>query len=134
MLHSLTRRFKQSEKFLGLLLAVMALMGQLAVGAAVPLQDEAAERLNTFEAALILCHSGTGSTPSQQAPLHHHFDCALCPLCQVLAHYSVVLTSAPFLPEPPAGMTLRTRGVAAARAPPAPAVASAYPRGPPSLA
>jgi hypothetical protein len=134
MFHSLTRRFEHNSRLFGLFLAVIALMGQVAVGSVAPAQNMVAEQARALEAVLILCHSDNGSTPSQPNPLHHHTDCALCPLCQVLAHYNVVLTGSPPLPTPSTSMTMRARGVPTARAPPAPILVSAYPRGPPSLA
>jgi hypothetical protein len=133
MLHGLTRRFDYGSRFFGLILAVLALVGQISVGSVVPAQSVAAEQENALEAALVLCHSDNGSAPSHPTPLHHHM-CALCPLCHVPAQHSVVLTASLFLPIPSTGMTTRVRGIAAARAPPTPILVSAYPRGPPSLA
>ena len=118
---ALTRTLRSS---VGLLLAVLALVSQLALGSVVLSDDaQAAE----FDAIAVLCQTGA------PAPVHHQHapDCAICPLCVALALPGVILTPGPVLPAP------SVRGVAVvalpppARAPPARTLRLAQPRGPP---
>ena len=74
--------------FPGLLIALLALVSQVALGAVV-LPDEASARdqsAATLDAVSILC-DGAAPAPRDRAPAHHRHDpeCALCPLCIALA-------------------------------------------------
>ena len=117
----------------GLLLAVVALVSQLAFGAIV-LPDEAAaqeQSVAALEAVSILCQS---PAPGQPPPPHRHApDCALCPLSAALDHQAVILGAAPALPRPSRAMAVRATRPPPARAPPSQPRDTAYPRGPPSL-
>jgi len=124
-------RFLTAARGFGLFAVFLALMGQIATGAVVPMPEPVSE---VADAALYLCHVSGATGPNQPAPSHHHHDCALCPLCQAQIHSHVILT--PPLPTVLARvvLTLRTRGPAQPRAPPAALLDSHYPRGPPILA
>jgi hypothetical protein len=119
----------------GLLLAILALVGQLALGAMVMPADAAAvaQSVAELDAASILC---VGTPPPVHAPPHRHhaIDCALCPLCAAMATHGVILSAAPSLPAPPAAIAARAALPPPARAPPAQPRRAALPRGPPILA
>jgi len=116
----------------GTLMALLALVAQLAFAAVVP----------NPEIALVLqgdgpiCHAPTPpGTPPQ--PTHHHRvpDCAFCPLCVSLATPSIVLPgAAPALPVPQVVAFRRPGLPPPATAPPGTAYLAAQPRGPPALA
>lgn len=125
---------------LGLLMAVLALLGQIAFGSAMPAQA-AAQVPNLLASPLgdiPICHSGAPGMADDGAPVdhaHHGMQCALCPACHVLAAAAVlpVLTSA--VPAPLATLAARQELPPPARGPPAAAVlAATYPTGPPCLA
>jgi hypothetical protein len=110
----------------GFLLALLALLAQLALGGFVP---RSADLLALQD--IPICHheDGSGGTP---VPAHHPGNCALCPLCSALsgAHVAALPASAP-LPGPlvlgPAQASLPPP----AAAPPVFAGIAAQPRGPP---
>ncbi len=121
---------------LSLLLALLALTSQVALGAVV-LPDEAAAReqsVATLDALSIICDSSPATAPDQPPPHHRHNpDCALCPLTTALAMPAVILASGPDLPPP----TRRVGDAAAlpppARGPPAQPCHTPPSRGPPIL-
>jgi len=114
----------------GLFLALLALVAQMAFGAAVP----GPEMTLVLNGAGVICHAGapSGSTPP---PHHHHMpDCQFCPLCMSLAAPGIVLPSAGPTPPSPPVATLRLPGLPPpATAPPIAAMLAARPRGPPIL-
>ena len=114
----------------GLFLALLALVAQMAFGAAVP----GPEMTLVLNGAGVICHAGapSGSTPP---PHHHHMpDCQFCPLCMSLATQGVVLPSAVAHPPPPQLADFRRPGLPPpATAPPLKALLAAQPRGPPVL-
>jgi hypothetical protein len=119
----------------GLLLAVLALVSQLALGAIVlPDVAEAQEQsVAALDAISVLCQSPTPALPDR-APAHHHCpDCALCPLCVALAMQGVVLASGPEMPPPSCQSVSRVALPPPARAPPAQPHTTPLPRGPPVL-
>ncbi|HUN44697.1 MAG TPA: hypothetical protein VMU81_30785 [Acetobacteraceae bacterium] len=122
---------RRSSAF-GTMLALLALVAQLAFAAVVP----------NPEIALVLqddspiCHApAPPGTPA--APTHHHRvpDCAFCPLCVSLATPGIILPgTAPALP-PPQVVAFRRAGLPPpATAPPSTTYLAAQPRGPPALA
>jgi hypothetical protein len=119
----------------GLLLAVLALVSQLALGAIV-LPDEAAaqeQSIAALDAISVLCQSPTPAAPDR-APAHHRCpDCALCPLSVALAMQATVLASGPDLPPPSSQSAIRLALPPPARAPPAQPHTTPLPRGPPVL-
>lgn len=129
----LSHRFRRPSRLLSLLVATMALVSQLALGAAVLPDDAAQVQLAALDAVSILCHTDGTTGGHGDAPTHHRGSGhALCPLDVSLALPSAALASAPHLPAPPLPLTLRARPLPPARAPPTPMLVAAYPRGPPS--
>ena len=110
MNHALPQRDRISAGFWGLALALVALLMQLAAASVVPLASPAAsvERL----AAASICHRHGGAPPAPHTP-----DCAVCPLCQAIAHAGVLLGApiahfaAPVLPPMRAFPTPQSRAV-----------------------
>jgi hypothetical protein len=115
-----------------LLVAMLALVSQLALGATVLPDDAPHDAPDDLAAIAILC--GTPA-PDHHAPPHPAApDWALLPLSVALALPAVILTPTPLLPRAPAALVFRAGTRPRARAPPPVAVAAAYPRGPPILA
>jgi len=115
----------------GLFCALLALVAQLALGAAVP-DMELPLALN--DAALI-CHAPSadqGRTPPAQ---HHHLPLsAFCPLCGTLTTPAPLLPAAgPLLPVPVATLFHRPGLPPPATAPPSIPFRLAQPRAPPVL-
>jgi hypothetical protein len=115
----------------GLLLALLALGCQLAIGATVP--AAAAQALAPLAGYGVICHA-EDSTDGAPTPRHKAPDCQLCPLCTAFSTPAAMLVDRPFVPPPVA----IAGPVAAPRppstAPPAARLLDARPRGPPSLA
>ncbi|HEX3576509.1 MAG TPA: hypothetical protein VHU42_18070 [Rhodopila sp.] len=110
----------------GLLVALLALMAQLGVGASVPRLDPFAQVIGTE----ILCHppAGSGGTP---APMHP-FDCLMCPFCVALHAPAAVLVSDVSVLAPSALVVLlRAELPPPSTAPPSPRRAPSQPRAPP---
>jgi hypothetical protein len=107
---------------LGMLFALLALVGQLISGAAMVRTEPAATLAN----ATTICHAD--DTSDETPPIQHHpSDCPICPLCVSLSA-PVALTARPPLPTP------RVVMVAPATAPPSSIVVlAARPRGPPTV-
>jgi hypothetical protein len=120
----------------GLLLASIALAGQLALGAIVPTDGPMQGTLSGLESLGVICHSpGPGDPDQPSTPDHRTPDCAICPLCVALAAPAmVVLVPAPVLPAPTIVLAARSSGPVQARAPPSEPLRTARPRGPPILA
>ncbi|HTR18291.1 MAG TPA: DUF2946 family protein [Acetobacteraceae bacterium] len=119
------------------LVVVLALLGQMAIGALVPSADPAPARHGEMAALMDICHAGMADmagAPHHHDHHHHTPDCALCPLCVALTLPAALPAPGPELPAPP---VLPRRGMAAAlppaRGPPAHTALAAYPRGPPVL-
>lgn len=117
---------------LGLFCALLALVAQLAFGAAVPNMERP---LALYEAALI-CHAGSadaGKTPPAQ---HHHVPVsAFCPLWTTLTAPGALLASAgPLLPAPVQTLFRRAGLPPPATAPPSVRFRLAQSRAPPVLA
>jgi hypothetical protein len=118
----------------GFLLAVLALVCQLAFGALLPAEEASARQLAALDAVSVLCDGSAPTTPGHGAPHHHHApDCALCPLCIAMAAHGAILASAPPLPTPTSEPVAQAAFPPPARAPPSRAVRIAFPRGPPVL-
>ena len=119
----------------GLLLAVLALVSQLALGS-VLLPDEASaqQRVAALDALSVLCDSTTSPVPAGQ-PAHHRHppDCTLCPPSATLALPAMVLASAPDVPLPQSVAAERVALPPPAQGPPAQPRYAKLPRGPPAL-
>jgi hypothetical protein len=112
----------------GLLFTLLALMAQLASGAAV-LRTEA---VATLANATIICHAD--ETSDQAPPTQHHpADCLICPLCVSLSAPAFSLTVHPTLPTPRVMVVARSVVLPPATAPPAIVVLAARSRGPPTI-
>ena len=119
----------------GLMVALLALVGQLAIGAVVLPDSDTADALNRLDAVSILCSGLPASDDGGAAPHHHHAcDLALCPMTLALAAPSVVLTPAPVLPAPKPVSVFPSRERPPGRGPPAASARVGEPRGPPVLA
>ncbi len=126
------RRTGPVRRLPGFLVALLALISQLALGAAVLPDHAPADGVAALAAAMVDCAPGAPAAPP---PTHHQQDgSALCPLSVALALPSVILTPAPILPAPLPMMAMRTASRPQARAPPNRVLIAAFPRGPPALA
>lgn len=125
----------------GLLLAVLAIVSQLAAGAIVLpgraiARDRVADRaIAALDALTVLCDSSAPAKPGQQ-PVHHPRppDCAICPAGADLSPLVAILASVPEVPPPPARPMDGAGAPPQARAPPQPPRLAKLPRGPPHLA
>ena len=129
----LSPHFRHSTGLLGLLVAVMALVSLLALGATVLPDDRPADPTAALKALVVFCQTGhpLGDKP---APAHRMPQATLCPLSVTLALPAAIPAPMVFLPAPPGALALRFGAPPPARAPPSLAVMAAYPRGPPFLA
>jgi len=131
--HFLFSPMKQTGHWLGLWLAILALAGQMALGAVVPgaMGQQPDDGLTPF--TVTICHAGAprdGSTPAQ----HDRSDCTLCPLCFAASHAgAVLLPASPHIGNRPA-LLIDGNAAAPASAPPSRPVAIPYPTGPPRRA
>ncbi len=127
MARKLTHRFAGPARRLGLIVAVLAVVGQVAFAGMMLVE--------TTRAALggqsFICHVAEGGTAP--AAHHHGNDCDTCPLCQAFAEASALAapSSAPELPAPALAWQRRGAMPPPARAPPVLAAAAPWPRGPP---
>ena len=114
----------------GLLLALLALGCQLAIGATEP--AAAAQAFAPLAGYGVICHAddGTGGAPT---PQHKAPDCQLCPLCAAFSTPTATLADAPFVPRPVAIALPVAAPRPPSTAPPATRPLDARPRGPPSL-
>jgi hypothetical protein len=128
MARALTRTWRFPT---GLLLAMLALVSQLALGSVVVPDDAGAAEL---AAVAIFCQTAAPGTPQPATPHHQHAPgCAICPLCVALAAPGAILTPAPLLPVPSVRQVAQIALPPPARGPPARPLRTALPRGPPSL-
>lgn len=129
----MTRGKTLSRPSFGLLLAILALVSQLALGAMVlPDQATAADR-TTLDAVAVLCRGGTPAPHRPTAP-HHTSDHALCPLSVALALPAVALTPGAPVPPPSSTRLIPAWARPAATGPPAALSSARFARGPPVLA
>ena len=122
---------RQPIGFIGLLLVSVALAMQLAATGVVPFATLAAgvDRL----VAASICHADSAADDPGGAPVHRHVpECAVCPLCQVIAHAGVLLAAPGFGFAAPALLAFRSFAMPPARAPPGRAASATSARGPPA--
>ena len=131
----------------GLFLALLALVIQFASGMAggflsgayrpAPSAPEIALLSALLPGAGILCHGDTDApsqVPGSPGQQHQHGDCAICPLCVVIAQPLATPAASPSLP-PPSMLAVRLAAPPPqATAPPFAVHANAQPRAPPALA
>lgn len=114
----------------GLVLAALALLCQLALGAVLP-HAASAQAASGIETIGTLC---IADAPAHTPGHHQHRgDCALCPLCLSMAAQAVLPVAAPPLPLPRSEAAPPATLPPLARGPPAPRRLLAFPRGPPVL-
>ncbi len=129
MFRLLPRRFQHRLRPVGLLIAAVAMAGQLAFGAmADPLPPSG--RYAALAALSILCH-GHQQAPDRPAPSRRIPFVAVCPFGVALPMPVAVLPPFMTLPAPPSALALRIAQTPRPGAPHAQAVLTAYPRGPP---
>jgi hypothetical protein len=127
------RSFGVVARLPGLLLAVVALTVQLAAASVVPWAAAPGAGLDRLIAGSI-CHGDDAAADQGGAPVRHHApDCTICPLCQAIAHASVLLGPAAIALVGPTRAASLLAALPPARAPPVQRVAAAAPRGPPHL-
>ncbi len=136
MSHGPSRPQRLPTSIPGLLLAVLALVSQIALGSLV-LPDAASaqeQSIAALDALSIICSTGTPATPGDHPAHHHAPDCTLCPLCVTLALPGVILSTAVELPAPSSQSAGRASLPPPARGPPSQARTTPPARGPPALA
>ncbi len=132
MFRLMPRRFQRRSRRAGLLIAAVAMVSQLAFGAmTAPVAPSG--QLAALAALSVLCH-GQPPAPDRPAPSRRVAVVALCPLGVTRAPPVAILLPAVGLPTPPAALALRIAPTPPARAPPAQAALTAFPRGPPVTA
>ncbi len=132
----MSRRFRHLSGYLRFLLAGIALVSQLALGAMVLPDDAPQGQIAALDAASILCGgnhpSGNGDPASHR---HEPTNPALCPISIALALPSVIPTSAPELPlSSHSVLFFRTKERPPGRGPPAATARVGAPRAPPLTA
>ena len=111
---------------LGLMFTLLALVAQLASGAAV-LRIQAAAALANVT---VLCHADETSDQAPAVP-HSPADCPICPLCVALSAPAFALMTRPELPLPRVFVVASAVVLPPPTAPPSTIVLAARPRGPP---
>jgi hypothetical protein len=128
-------RFRHLSGYLRFLLAGVALVSQLALGAMVLPDDAPQGAIAALAAASILCG---GNHPSDHGPAPHKHqpaNPALCPISVALALPSVIATPAPDLPASSNSVLyLRIEERPPGRGPPAATARVGAPRAPPLMA
>ncbi|HEY6440488.1 MAG TPA: hypothetical protein VIY55_10745 [Acetobacteraceae bacterium] len=128
----MSRRLRHRPGFLGLLIAGIALVSQLALGAILPTDDALAEQAAAaFNAVAIFC-AAPQSPDHNKSSKHQPAPPLLCPASTALALPGVVLTPAPLLPPPPASvLSSGARERPPGRGPPPASARVGPPRAPP---
>ena len=130
MITALPRPRRLPAGLFGLLFAVFALTLQLAAASVVPFASVPAGGVDRLIAASI-CHGAAGDDGGAPAP-HHAPDCAVCPLCQAIAHAGVLLAAPVMLLTAPVLLAPRAFALPPARAPPGGGSFATSARGPPT--
>lgn len=111
---------------LGLMFTLLALMAQLASGAALLPVPVAAALANVT----VICHADETSDEAPAVP-HNPADCPICPVCVSLSAPAYALMTHPVLPPPRVVVVAPPVVLPPPTAPPSAAVLAAQPRGPP---
>jgi hypothetical protein len=134
MLHVLAQRFRRKMRLFGLLAAIVALAGQVALGGVVPPVSAQQAQLAALSAASIICHASNNSGNDNGKTLPQPVsDWVLCPLDHALAQVGMLLSPSPVILATPVMPALRIALMPPARAPPSHIFSTVYPRGPPTL-
>ena len=115
----------------GLLLVVLALVGQLAAGAMAPAEPGVDAQLSELAAAMGQCRT---PQPGEDTRHHRAPECAPAVASAELAVPGFVVAPSPVLPAPVASGVVRRVAAVSARGPPSRRVRAGYPRGPPVVA
>ncbi len=119
----------------GLLLAMLALVSQLALGLLAPVDADADGQRSELAAFTVLCQTPLEDRGSVPASHHHRApDYAPSTAAAALDLPCFVAVPAPVLPAPSSGTTLRLVSLLSARGPPSHTSHLGFPRGPPVLA
>lgn len=120
----------------GLLAAVLALLGQIALSPVLPAKTALPDA--ALFGDIPICHSGALDSSNSGAPAEHGqhgMQCALCPVCHALASAAFLPVPTPQPLAPPTALIALHAPASLARVPPTVAVlAATYPTGPPNLA
>ncbi len=135
MLMRATLSVRPLSRIPGLLLAVLALVSQLALGSLAPLDAEVDVQRTELAALTVLCQTALVDGSHAPAAPHHHRlpDYAPSPLAAALDLPCFVVVPTPVLPAPSAGVKLRLVSLLSARGPPSHKSHLGFPRGPPVL-
>lgn len=117
---------RETRRASGLFLALLALVAQLTLTAAVPVST-----LSLADVTVLCKHSGNPDTPP--APAHQTPDCLLCFVCHGAPGPVGLLADAPITPMPTTSRVARAVVLPPATAPPLRFATAARPRGPPVL-
>jgi hypothetical protein len=112
----------------GLFLALLAILAQLTVAAAVP-----ASTVSLADVTMLCQHDGDAGAPAHRPPGHSLPDCLLCFSCHNAAAPAALVAVPPLLPIPATRPAGRTVVLPPATAPPPRGTLAARPRGPPIL-
>ena len=125
------------RSFRGMLAALLALIAQVALGAAAPQAELRLAAANSVAAALAaapICHADEADNDAPGQKPAHSNDCLTCPLC-TSAHAPTFALAAPpvAVPAPPELLAARPELPPPATAPPVFAWTTNQPRAPPAL-
>ena len=115
---------REIRQAFGLFLALLALVTQLTLAAAVP-----ATTISLADVTTLCQHDGNPGTPP--APAHQMPDCQLCFVCHSASGSPGLLTATPVLLQPKTVSIARAVNLPPATAPPLRFITAARPRGPP---
>ena len=120
--------------FAGLLLAVLALAGQLAVGGLAPAGGVADQELSELAALTSQCRGMPPAGTGHESRRHRLPDCTPAASTAGLVLPGFLASPGPALPPPSAQRAPRLASAVSARGPPSHRVRVGFPRGPPVLA
>jgi len=120
-------------RLLGVLIAAIALAGQIALGALVPQGTTPETQLAELATTSFICHSEDKPDSRDGKPHHHAPDCALCPLCQAIAQSGALIHPSAISLLVPLIAPVSNAVPPPSRATPLFGLATVYPRGPPPL-
>ena len=131
----MSRRFRHLSGYLRFLLAGIALVSQLALGAMVLPDDAPQGAIEALNAASVLCGNQPSGHKGPASRSHQPANPALCPISVALALPGVIPTAAPVLPVSSNSILyLRTKETPPGRGPPAATARVGAPRAPPVTA
>jgi hypothetical protein len=115
------------RQIFGRFLALLAIMAQLTLAAAVP-----ASTISLADVTVICQHDGdAGPPPAHQTPAHPTLDCLLCVFCHGIGGPVGLVAAPPMPPMPAIAWIARAVVLPPSTAPPSRIGLAARPRGPP---